>query len=135
MNSLGRARPHVVIISNAHGFTHLLRTLLDDLNLNVRCTAATHDAVALVQHTRPDLVILDLIPGQETVCWLILEALRARPKTRPIPIVLCPAAPWLAEAHAQRLAQHQVATWSDSFDLRDLLEKVQAALDVRTAVL
>jgi CheY-like chemotaxis protein len=128
-------RPRVVIVSNAHGFTHLMRTLLEDLSLTVRCSSASEGAVALVERSRPDLVILDLVPGQETACWLVLEALKARSSTHSIPILLCPAAPWLADAHAHRLAQHNVDTWSDSFDLRDLLEKVQVALTPRSTSL
>jgi CheY-like chemotaxis protein len=89
----------------------------------------------LVAKSQPDLVILDLVPGQETACWLVLEALKARSSTQLIPILLCPAAPWLADAHAHRLAQHNVDTWSDSFDLRDLLAKVQVALTPRSTSL
>jgi CheY-like chemotaxis protein len=127
----GKIPVQVVIVSNAHGFTHLMRTLLEDLSLTVRSYSATQQTVALVAQAPPGLVILDLVPGQETACWLVLEALKARPSTRSIPILLCPAAPWLADTHAHRLAQHQVDTWSDAFDLRDLLQKVQAALTRR----
>jgi len=119
----------VIIVSDEDGFTHLLRTLLEDLNLTVCCSTMSSHAVQEVEHTLPDLVILDLIPGYETTCWLVLEALKARPSTQRIPILLCPAAPWLAETHAHRLAMHGVQTWTNAFDLHDLLTRVQSAVD------
>ncbi len=122
-------RPRVVTISDAHGFAHLVRTLLEDLNLAVRISAVAQSAVHLVEELQPNLVILDLIPGQETDCWLVLEALKARPLTRAIPVLLCPAVPWLLDGHRERLAHHGVLTWCDAFDLRDLLGKIEAALD------
>ena len=124
----------VLIVSNEHGFSHLMRTLLEDLNVNVRCSPLTAAAVSFAERIRPGLVILDLIPGQETASWLILEALKARAATRQTPILLCPAAPWLAEEHVGRLATHGVATWTDAFDLRDLLGKVQHAFEVQSLV-
>jgi DNA-binding response OmpR family regulator len=128
MSSSSNHQPNVMIVSNEDGFTHLMRTLLEDVNLRVRCSAVAADAVALVDRMQPNLVILDLVPGQETPCWLLLEALRASQSTCSIPILLCPAARWLAEAHAHRLAMHDVDTWTNPFDLRDLLAKVQSAL-------
>ncbi len=61
MISVNGTPPQVVIVSRAHGFTHLLRTLLEDLSLTVRSSSASQGAVALVERSRPDLVILDLV--------------------------------------------------------------------------
>jgi CheY-like chemotaxis protein len=122
------AAPLVVVISSAHGFAHLVRTLLEDLNISVRTSAVAPSAVVVVEELQPHLVILDLIPGQETASWLVLEALKARASTHAIPVLLCPAVPWLLDGHRERLEHHGVRTWSDSFDLRDLVGKIETAL-------
>jgi hypothetical protein len=43
------ARPRVVAIRNSHGFTHLVRTRLEDLDLAVRSSAVNQSAVHLVE--------------------------------------------------------------------------------------
>jgi CheY-like chemotaxis protein len=128
-----RAAPRVVSISNAHGFAHLVRTLLQDFNVSVRTSPIAEGAVRLVEQLQPDLLIVDLVPDHETDCWLVVEALQARPSTKSIPLLLCPVVPWLLEGHEQRLAQHGVRTWCEPFDLRDLLKHVEAALDEQIA--
>jgi CheY-like chemotaxis protein len=124
----------VVVISDGHGFARLVRTLLDDLTLMVRTNTVAQSAVIFVEELQPALVILDLIPGHETACWLVLEALKARPSTRTIPVLLCPAAPWLIDGHQERLALHGVRVWCDAFDLRDLLGQIEAALGEQAGV-
>ena len=127
------ARPHVVTISNAHGFAHLVRTVLQDLDVSVRTSPIAERAVRFVEQLQPDLLIVDLVPDHETDCWLVMEALQARPSTKSIPLLLCPVVPWLLDGHQQRLAQHRVRTWCEPFDLRDLLEQVASALDEQPA--
>ncbi len=121
-------RPRVVVISDGHAFARLLRTLLDDLDLVVRTSSVAQSAALLVEDLQPGLVILDLIPGMETACWLVLEALKARPSTRTIPVLLCPAAIWLIDGHQKRQDLDRVRIWCDPFDLRDLLGQIEAAL-------
>jgi DNA-binding response OmpR family regulator len=123
-----QAQPRAVVISAAHGFSHLLQTLLDDVGVAVRTGAVDEGAPQLVDRVQPGLVILDIVPGHEARSWLILEALKARSSTRPIPVVLCPAAPWLLDGHEDRIAQHGALTWCNAFDLHDLLAKVEIAL-------
>ena len=122
------AKPAAVIISDAHGFAHLLQTLLDDVGVAVRTTVVGEGAPQLIERLRPDVVLLDIVPGHEARSWQILEALKARGCTRSIPIVLCPAAPWLLDGHTDRIAQHRALTWCNAFDLHDLLAKVEVAL-------
>jgi hypothetical protein len=82
----------------------------------------------LVERVKPKLIILDLPPGREEVCWLVLEAIRARPTTHSIPVLICPVAGWLLAGHETRLALHRVHVWPEGFALGDLLETVQVAL-------
>ena len=81
-----------------------------------------------MEHVKPRLVILDLLPGREEFCWLALEAIKARPPTHSIPVLICPVASWLLVGHETRLALHGVHVWPEGFALDDLLETVQVAL-------
>ena len=121
-------RPSIVAVSSESGFLHLIQTLLDSLGLPVRTTSDWQSAPSLVEHVKPRLVILDLLPGREEFCWLALEAIKARPPTHSIPVLICPVAGWLLAGHETRLALHRVHVWPEGFALGDLLESVQVAL-------
>jgi CheY-like chemotaxis protein len=121
-------RPSIVAVSNESGFLHLIQTLFDSLGMPVRTTSDWQSAPSLVERLRPKLVILDLLPGQEELCWLALEAIKARPPTQSIPVLICPVAGWLLAGHEGRLALHGVHVWPEGFALDVLLETVQVAL-------
>jgi CheY-like chemotaxis protein len=121
-------RPSIVAVSSESGFLHLIQTLLDSLGLPVRTTTDWHSAPTLVECIKPKLVILDLLPGREESCWLALEAIKARPATQRVPVLICPVAGWLLTGHETRLALHRVHVWPEGFALDDLLETVEVAL-------
>ena len=123
-------RPSIVAVSSESGFLHLIQTLFDSLGLPVRTTSDWQSTPSLVERIRPRLVILDLLPGREELCWLALEAIKARPHTQSIPVLICPVAAWLLVGHETRLALHHVHVWPEGFALDDLLESVQVALAV-----
>ena len=121
-------RPSIVAVSGESSFLHLIQTLFDSLGLAVRTTSDWQSAPSLVEHVLPKLVILDLLPGREEFCWLALEAIKARPPTQSIPLLICPVAGWLLVGHEARLALHGVHVWPEGFELDELLETVQVAL-------
>ena len=121
-------RPSIVAVSGESGFLHLIQTLFDSLGLAVRTTSDWQSAPSLVEHVLPKLVVPDLLPGREEFCWLALEAIKARPPTHAIPLLICPVAAWLLVGHEARLALHGVHVWPEGFALDDLLETVQVAL-------
>src|SRR5215211_2953358 len=66
MAPTAKEQPRAVVISEAHGFAHLLQALLNDLGLAVRTTGVREGAAQVVEHSRPDLVILDIVPSHES---------------------------------------------------------------------
>ena len=128
MATLVDVRPSIVAVSGESGFLHLIQTLLDSLGLPVRTTSDWPSVPTLVERVLPKLVILDLLPGREESCWLALEAIKARPTTHAIPVLICPVAGWLLAGHETRLALHRVHVWPEGFALDDLLETVHIAL-------
>jgi hypothetical protein len=128
MTVLVDVRPSIVAVSSESGFLHLIQSLLDGLGLAVRTTSDWESALTLVDRIQPKLVILDLLPGWEELCWLALEAIRARPSTHAVPVMICPVAGWLLVGHEPRMALHGVRVWPEGFELEDLLKTVQLAL-------
>jgi CheY-like chemotaxis protein len=121
-------RPSIVAVSSESGFLRLIQTLFDSLGLPVRTTSDWQSATALVERIRPRLVVLDLLPWREELCWLVLAALKARPATQSIPVLICPVAGWLLVGHEASMSLPAVHVWPEGFELEDLLEIVQNAL-------
>jgi hypothetical protein len=122
-----KSAAQVLAASHDSAFLHLIRTLLDDLDLCVRTTMEWPSVPHLAAELRPAVAILDLAPATETACWLSVEALRAQATTRYIQILMCPAAPWLVEEHRHQLDRLGASTWSGSYDLQELLQFVASA--------
>jgi CheY-like chemotaxis protein len=124
--------PSVVAVSSESGFLHLIQTLFDSVGLAVRTTSEWESAQSLVEGLQPRLVILDLLPWEES-CWSVLEAIKARALTHAIPVLVCPVAGRLLAGHEKLLALQGVHVWPEGFQLQDLLETVQLALAAPTA--
>ncbi|HLZ26896.1 MAG TPA: hypothetical protein VKV73_06210 [Chloroflexota bacterium] len=128
MTSQVDARPRVVAVSSESAFLHLIQTLLDSLGLAVWTTSDWESTSSLVESVQPKLVILDLVPAREELCWLALQRIRAHLATRAIPVLVCPVAGWLLAGREQLLGSRGVYVWPDGFELEDLLGTVQLAL-------
>jgi DNA-binding NtrC family response regulator len=122
-------RPAILAVSSESGFLHLIQTLFDSAELGVRTTSEWESAPNLVERLLPRLVILDLLPWEDT-CWRVLEAIRACAPTHTIPVLVCPVAIRLLAGHEKLLALQGVHVWPEGFQVQDLLETVQLALAV-----
>ena len=120
-------RPSIIAVSSESGLLHLIRTLFDGNGVAVRTTSDWESAPVLVERLLPRVVILDLLPWEDT-CWRVLEALKARASTCAIPVLVCPVAARLLAGHEKLLALPGVHVWSEGFQVQDLLEMVQFAL-------
>jgi len=121
-------RPRIVAVSSESAFLHLIQMLLDSLDMAVRTTSDWDSATSLVERVRPKLLILDLLPGREELCWRTLQTIKAHLATRAIPVLICPVAGWLLAGREQFLGLQGVYVWPEGFELEDLLGTVQVAL-------
>jgi CheY-like chemotaxis protein len=123
-----RSTTRVLAAGHDSAFLHLIQTLLDDIGVPVRTTCNWHKVPDIAAKVRPDLAILDLVPGREMACWLTAEALRCQPTTRNVRILLCPVASWLIDEHREQIDRLAASVWSGKFELEELFRLVAAAL-------
>ena len=116
----------IVAVSSEAGFLHLMQTLFDGAGLAVRTTSDWDAAPALVTRLRPRLVVLDLLPWEDT-CWRAIEAVKADTSTCAIPLLVCPVAARLLKGHERLLALPGVHVWPEGFRVQELNETVQFA--------
>jgi CheY-like chemotaxis protein len=121
----------VVALGREQGFHSLLRAVIDELGY--QCYAE-HLQPATVQHVarlRPAAILVDVDFGHERQAWAVIQELRADPGTTDIPVVVCAAAAWLLDEHRKFLEDNDVLSWSEPFDIAELVRTLNAVLNGR----
>jgi two-component system, cell cycle response regulator DivK len=116
----------ILIVEDNEASRDALARRLQRRNYEVLLAADGHEAVSVVQHTKPDLILMDLgMPGMDG--WDATAALKMSSETRHIPIIVL-------SAHAMPNDRHQaLAAGGDDFDTKPvqfdrLLAKIEALL-------
>jgi len=102
-----------------------VREVLETEGYRVSLSAAPLD-LETVKRVAPDLVILDfMIDDGAGSGWSLIDALRADPATRDLPIVACTGAVQQVREQRWRLDLNGVHVVLKPFDIDDLLTAVQ----------
>jgi CheY-like chemotaxis protein len=124
-----RTRPRIAVVNDNTVFLRLMQELLERVEgYEVLVCKQWDDAYGFVKAAQPELLILDLVFGQEERGWTILELLTLDPETRPIPVLVCSAALRSLQEHAALLERYGVGVLPKPFDLDALLERVEATV-------
>jgi CheY-like chemotaxis protein len=122
------ATPRVVLVVDDNpGVLELHCRLVEQTGC--RAVAARHgrEALEILAHTRPDLILLDLMMP-ELDGFAVLEALQANDQLRDIPVIVLTARA-LDETDFERLNRGVAAVLSKGvFSTQEMLERIQAVL-------
>jgi CheY-like chemotaxis protein len=124
-------RPRVLVVDDDRGFLELAAAALAAEGFDVATAATASEAIYLAVDEPPDLILADiLLPGSDGID--LLDALRAEPETRDLPIWACTA---LGERDVARLLPHAGfdALVAKPVDLRRLARALAARLPTRSA--
>ncbi len=83
-----------------------------------------------VMRIKPDLVILDLIFGQEKTGWQMLQKMKMTRATSTTPVIVCTAATREVHDIQGYLQAKGVSLVPKPFDIDDLLAAIKRALDL-----
>jgi CheY-like chemotaxis protein len=122
-----------VVLGYEHSLLRLVRTLLEELGIEAYKEERADDIVPTVARLRPCVIIIDVDFVHEAHTWTALRALKEDPGTREIPIVLCAAAPWLLDQQKGLLDRAAVRTWTEPYDLLELLRAIDSAVSKPSA--
>ncbi len=121
-------RRHVFVVNGAVEFLELIRELLQDERYNVTTTnfvPRTFDQVAALE---PDLIIVDLVVGQQAG-WDLLERLQVEAVTHDIPVLVTSTDGRLLERAQVDFARYGGQAFLVApMDLEDLLADIQSLL-------
>jgi DNA-binding response OmpR family regulator len=126
---LGPKQPIVVVLTHDHSLLELLRTVLTDLaHVEVYADEIRDHVASTVARFRPAAAIVDVRIGHEVRAWELVVALKEHDRTRTVPVLVCTAAGWVLEKQSPFLTRYAVKTWSEPFDVTELLRTLDEML-------
>lgn len=124
-----KERPaRILVVNDTQELLEAFRTLLEDDGYEVTVYSYAPDELAQVQQVNPDLVILDLIFGQEKSGWQLLDKMRMTRETSKIPVIVCTAAIKEVRENEGYLKAMGVTVILKPFDIDRMLDSVREAL-------
>lgn len=123
-------KPHIAVVNDDTTFLRLMDELLRvEEGYKVSASFVGSDAYLFVRELQPELVVLDLVFGDNAEQgWRTLDLLTLDPATRRIPVIVCSAATVQLQDHADWLRGFDVEVLTKPFDLDVLLERIQNTL-------
>lgn len=121
----------ILVINDTQELLEMFRLLLEGEGYDVVLSGMPILKVKEVEQIKPDLIILDIIFGDQKTGWQILQMLKMQRSTARIPVVVCTAA--LREVQEQEgyLVAQGVRVVYKPFDIDDLLTMISQALAAR----
>ncbi|HEY1348071.1 MAG TPA: response regulator [Ktedonobacteraceae bacterium] len=118
----------ILVINDTQQILDLFRAILEDEHHEVLLSGTPILKASEVEQIHPDLIILDVVFGDQQSGWQMLQMLRMQPATTCLPIILCTAA--LREVQEQEgyLITQGVRVLYKPFDIDDLLSVTALAL-------
>lgn len=126
-----RDRALILVVNDTQEILNLFRDILEGEGYDVCLYSSAFDDLAKVKEIAPDLIILDLLIGNEAHGWQMLQKLKMDRETATIPVVVCSAAMSLLRELEGHLKQKNVEIVPKPFDIDDLLRAVDIALSPR----
>ncbi|HEX6817251.1 MAG TPA: response regulator [Ktedonobacterales bacterium] len=121
----------ILVINDTEDILEAFRLLLEDEGYDVLLYSyAPHD-LNEVRQVNPDLIILDLVFGQEKYGFKLLDALKMHRDLTTIPVIVCTAALDAIRQMEGYLTAHGVQVVLKPFDIDIFLRTVKQAIATR----
>ena len=115
----------IMVVNDSREILELFEEILTDEGYEVDLYSyGVHDLIE-VKESRPDMIILDYLIGEEGYGWQLLQKLKMDRDTAHIPVIVCSAAVKQLRELEAWLAEKGVGVVFKPFDIDDLLVAVR----------
>jgi DNA-binding response OmpR family regulator len=125
----------ILVVNDTQEILDLFRTLLEDEGYEVILSSYPLQTVDQVEQIAPELIILDLMFGDEKYGFQMLEMLKLSRATMSIPVIICTAALQAVREMEGYLVSKGIAVVYKPFDIDDLIKTVNQALETHKSTL
>ncbi len=118
-------KKRITVVNDYPEFLDLMIEFLEEEGYEVTALPKHQGAFEQIKGSHPDLVICDLIFGNETHGFGLLDMLHLDPETRAIPLILCTAATEKVREIAPSLSAKGIRWLEKPFTIEKLLEEIK----------
>ena len=120
---------HILVLDNREDILHLYEAILHD-EAGYKVTRGTNRPriIESIKELKPDLVITDLMYGEEVAGWQLIDMMKMDRETADIPIVVCTGAVNDVKEREGLMAEKNVGIVFKPFDIDELLLAVKLRL-------
>jgi DNA-binding response OmpR family regulator len=121
----------ILVINDTQEILDLFRILLEGEGYEVVLSGFPFQQVSEIERIGPDLIILDIIFGDEKTGWQMLQSLKMKRSTASIPVIMCTAALNAVREQEGYLVSQGVHVVYKPFDIDLVLTTIKLALESR----
>jgi len=121
----------ILVINDTQEILDLFRILLEEEGFEVVLSGFPFQQVSEIEQISPDLIILDIIFGDEKTGWQMLQLLKMKRSTASIPVIVCTAALNVVREQEGYLVSQGVHVIYKPFDIDHILTTINLALESR----
>jgi DNA-binding response OmpR family regulator len=122
-------KPRILVVNDTQEILELFRMLLEEEEgYDVVLSGFPIQQVKEIEHIKPDLIILDLVLGDEKTGMQMLQMLKMQRSTATIPVLVCTAALQIVREQEGYLVSQGVHVVYKPFEIDDLMANVKQLL-------
>lgn len=122
------AQAHIVIVNDDTEFLDLMTDFLTEEGYQITAFPKHQGAFEKIKESHADLVVCDLVFGNQQAGWSLIDMLYFDPETRAIPLILCTAATKPVREMVDSLTAKGITWLEKPFELERLLEVLEKVL-------
>jgi len=122
-------KSRILVVNDTQEILELFRMLLEgEEGYDVVLSGFPIQQVKEIEHIKPDLIILDLVLGDEKTGMQMLQMLKMQRSTAAIPVLVCTAALQIVREQEGYLVSQGVHVVYKPFEIDDLMANVKQLL-------
>jgi CheY-like chemotaxis protein len=122
------AKKRITVVNDYPEFLDLMVEFLEEEGYEVMALPKHQGAFEQIKESHPHMVICDLVFGNETAGFGLLDMIHLDPQTRDIPLILCTAATDKMREIAPSLAAKGISWLEKPFMIEALTEMIRKVL-------
>jgi len=118
----------ILVINDTQELLEMFRLLLEQEGYEVVLSGMPILKVSEIEEIQPDLIVLDIVFGDNKTGWQILQMLKMQRSTERTPIIVCTAALHEVQQQEGYLIAQNVRVVYKPFDIDAFLKAIEQAL-------
>jgi DNA-binding response OmpR family regulator len=119
----------ILVVNDTQEILELFRMLLEEEGYDVILAGFPIQVIDEIEQIKPDLIILDLVFGEEKTGMQMLQMLKMKRSTAVIPVIVCTAALHLVREQEGYLVSQGVHLVYKPFDIDLLITNIKQLLE------